>query len=847
MNKRNKKFLSAMTAAAVCAVNVTTLAANSGILIDHDCSGIDKGYYYEYVNNDDTNKPIMLAEAGGNFEISWENDENFYSARGLKFASPVEYSKLGDIKWKYWKRIELESFSDDNGYVRFGILVRNTYGDCFAIMEADSSADGKSITEKDARYKEIGSIDSKEVFNDSNIFGPVEGATYDVPYTIYSLEAVKTGSTVLCRRDKPIDLNNDIEDSRTVSISDKLDAIADAGYDIGEITDITLFVDASHSKGKATILTGDVRIENMPEIASDDNTSLDPFIIKDYDYGVRDGYYYYYSNLFGGQTEITSPSTFKAEWDSMENSYNRDPVFERGKQFENGQSYKALAGSSVDYSMDLDIEGRFTVNTRATLVGPETDECIYQTDIYIVDAYRDFGFPCSVEKLGEIVVDGKTYDAFYYMTGMTGSFKTRRMPTYYFISRDARENGSLGKVSAKHDLAPFVEFIRENDGILGSPSSLVVQLNGGVSKGSAELVKNEITLPEFIEDEKEYAKILRKINITSKSGPKKIGDLKYKVYGEGAQMIGYADEEINCGWGLASLPDWISVSDNGHHRFVVSKDNYTNPWSSGWDVINFVNSSDSFSPTSFENVFDRNDCVLIDYSIDLSEPIIEKENSNTIIGGAFVCKNDDYRVSYSDDGVIDTNGEYHGYDVVVADKWDKSVGVEMCNDGIFYHDPVELGTIKSNGAVYDVKVLYPEYQKGVNPYVILTRRESLEFAGAEKITEKYTRYSNTIDVTDIVRKLRGLGLKLDEVEAASFELNTFGNAGSAVINSVDIKSVPREKVEYTADDMKALSDYLLGKSSEIPEGKDYDVNEDGVWNTYDLCMMRRQIASSENE
>ena len=67
-----------------------------------------------------------------------------------------------------------------------------------------------------------------------------------------------------------------------------------------------------------------------------------------------------------------------------------------------------------------------------------------------------------------------------------------------------------------------------------------------------------------------------------------------------------------------------------------------------------------------------------------------------------------------------------------------------------------------------------------------------------------------------------------------------------VINSVDTKAVPREKTEYTADDVKALSDYLLGKNSEIPEGKEYDVNEDGVWNTYGLCMIRRQIASYEN-
>ena len=91
-----------------------------------------------------------------------------------------------------------------------------------------------------------------------------------------------------------------------------------------------------------------------------------------------------------------------------------------------------------------------------------------------------------------------------------------------------------------------------------------------------------------------------------------------------------------------------------------------------------------------------------------------------------------------------------GYNVVVADKWDKSVDVEMCSEGVYYSAPVELGSINSNGVIYDVKVLYPKYNKAENPYVIFTRRKSLEIAG----DEKYTRYSNTIDVTDIVRKLR---------------------------------------------------------------------------------------------
>ena len=47
MNKCMKKMFSAMTAAAVCAVNMTVFPAYSGIIIDHNSSGVDKGFYYE--------------------------------------------------------------------------------------------------------------------------------------------------------------------------------------------------------------------------------------------------------------------------------------------------------------------------------------------------------------------------------------------------------------------------------------------------------------------------------------------------------------------------------------------------------------------------------------------------------------------------------------------------------------------------------------------------------------------------------------------------------------------------------------------------------------------------------
>lgn len=51
---------------------------------------------------------------------------------------------------------------------------------------------------------------------------------------------------------------------------------------------------------------------------------------------------------------------------------------------------------------------------------------------------------------------------------------------------------------------------------------------------------------------------------------------------------------------------------------------------------------------------------------------------------------------------------------------------------------------------------------------------------------------------------------------------------------------------YKIDDAKELQDFLLAKDSDLSR-KDYDLNNDGVWNVFDLCLMKKKLINQDLE
>ena len=822
MNKCTKSFLSAVVSAALCISGIPLQKANADIIIDHNCSGIDKGYYFEMVNNDKDSQPDLALEPGGCFNCRWDNEEDFSASRGLKFDYPVMYTSLGDFSYKYWKRIDTKGYTDkEKGYVRLGIRLHNTQGDVIDILEIDDSADGRSIIEKDGKYSKIGSVDSEETFNDTEFGVRVKGESKGVSYTIYSKDNDdNNGRTVICRRNEPLSINNDTEDQRRISISDKLEAISDAGIYIGELTDVGIFLESAYSKGEAIVYTYDIDIEANPAIAPDQYEDEDDTLtVTNYDYGVRTGYYYGVNSRYdNSHMEVIPNALFKAEWDARENKYNNDPTFERGKQYDQYQSYKAVAGSSIEYTMDFDVEGSFAVSTLAKLDAIELPKYYVYTEMYIVDACSKGWKPSEyVENIGEFSAEGVDYDVYDASYSLIGTGKGQVKQRYYFVRKDAEENGSAGTVNVMHDLKSYMNYVHDLGVVLGRPDVLVAQVNGGVSKGSAELKMLYVSLPFGIADDGEYEKETRRVDLGGINRSVYVNGLKYDISSDTMTMKGYAGEKINYAWEQYQAPAYSSYDIERSRSFRIG-------------MTNICRDDDSIGCNIDEGL-------RVDYNIDMGDIASVKKDPKWVLGGFVECLNPK---GLSGEAGSD---EYYGCDILIADKWDGELTSEFVYGA--FRDPEELGVIESKGVKYDVIAYYPEVAKDNLSFVIVKRQKQLEAVDAEDVPDGFTRYAGSFDAADIIRKLGGLGVETYEIYDVYFSLDVLRNEGAAVVNSVSAKRVKNLIPAYTDDDISKLSDFLLGKKADIKAGTDYDVNGDGKWDIYDLGLMRKLIAEGK--
>lgn len=80
--------------------------------------------------------------------------------------------------------------------------------------------------------------------------------------------------------------------------------------------------------------------------------------------------------------------------------------------------------------------------------------------------------------------------------------------------------------------------------------------------------------------------------------------------------------------------------------------------------------------------------------------------------------------------------------------------------------------------------------------------------------------------------------KIGRMDDTSGLSDTLGTGGVTVTFEMN----GRSDTEYTVQDIRNLCDFLLAKpTDEDLKGKPYDLDNDGVWSVFDLCLMKREM------
>ena len=155
-----------------------------------------------------------------------------------------------------------------------------------------------------------------------------------------------------------------------------------------------------------------------------------------------------------------------------------------------------------------------------------------------------------------------------------------------------------------------------------------------------------------------------------------------------------------------------------------------------------------------------------------------------------------------------------------------------------------LGEKEINGVIYELYVAHTRNTFGFG------RRCVDEYYNVRKdLSGKYENFENTIYVGEHVKAWQDAGLIAGNISSIYLNTDMQGKGDSMIEfersritvfqEEPDVEVI--EEQEYTADDAEQLKGFILGEDNDIPEDKDYDLNNDGKWDSYDLILLERSM------
>ena len=236
----------------------------------------------------------------------------------------------------------------------------------------------------------------------------------------------------------------------------------------------------------------------------------------------------------------------------------------------------------------------------------------------------------------------------------------------------------------------------------------------------------------------------------------------------------------------------------------------------------------------------------------------ENEHTSNVLIAYFSRTGENYNVGTIEKGnteiiaeiiADETGGTLFEISTVKAYPDDYMETVEIARDEKNQNARPELSQEIVNFDDYDVVFLgYPIWHADL-PMAMYTFMESYDFSDKIIIpfnTHEGSGQSGTVNsirqTCDGAEVMNGFSVR---GTTAQNDIETSRTTVKNWLETNDFKSlVNTEKPLYTTEDLHNLQYFLLAKETPDLKGKKYDLDGDGVWSVFDLCLMRREV--SEN-
>ena len=196
----------------------------------------------------------------------------------------------------------------------------------------------------------------------------------------------------------------------------------------------------------------------------------------------------------------------------------------------------------------------------------------------------------------------------------------------------------------------------------------------------------------------------------------------------------------------------------------------------------------------------------------------------------------DYNADVSTDGTYRINAE----GTLKGENDDPYIRYLICDASNAPFVPLaaeKLGIADIDGEDYDIYVRHTRFS-----YRYGGRCIDEYYSVKRGMKGNHINVSGSIDLAKHIKAWRAAGLVAGDAVDAYINTDICGAGdGNVYFNRAEVKVKADESAEgFDENDVELLKKFLLGEKCDV-EGKDFDINGDGVWDSFDLIALRRIV------